>query len=152
VPGWWTWLQSAGGVIGYGGILVRLIEEGQNAPGTPYAAVTLDFDRTQDSSANPWVDISDFKVPIGTNGLELLQKLLQSGLVVQSTADLMIRAWNSIDNFSTDRTSATFAAGKVRFAAGVNILDEQDRLVQAKMERTHVLVEDGDGEYSVVTT
>ena len=73
-------------------------------------------------------------------------------LVVQATADLTVRAFRDIDEFRTDRSSPTFAAGKLRFEAGENIAVELPQKIHASVERTAVLTRDRTGDYQTIDT
>jgi hypothetical protein len=123
IDGKWTWINEA-----FGSILVRVIEEGQNQPGVPLDGVSIDFDRTDDTLNNPWDTFSGtVEMDIGTNGLEAYDTLIASGqLYVRADPDLTIHAYAD-STYGVDRTSTTFATGKVRFVKGVNILSGLDR-------------------------
>lgn len=144
--GKWTWENVA-----YGGIMVRAIEEGQYnddaLPYPPFNAVTLAFDRTNDSNGNPWQVLGDYQTDVGQNVLELYSDLVRHGLVVQADADLMISGYRSKDEFGTDRTGAAFGAGVARFEAGVNVAGSIPKRIHAAVERSHVLTRRKDGLY-----
>jgi hypothetical protein len=144
VPDQWTWVQEP-----YGAMLARALDEGQNAPGAPLN-LAFNFTRTEDSNGNAWDELGDYQTPIGTSVLEMYADFLRLGLVVQVTASMLVHAYRDIDEFRTDRTSATFAANKARFAAGVNIANELPKRIQPKQERTHVLIRDRTGDYQTI--
>jgi hypothetical protein len=144
-PGEWFWFDQE-----YGSILLRGLEEGQNEPGFPLAFVAPTFDRQEDSAGNPWDTTQSWRTPIGTSVWELYAAFLPLGLIVQLSPGLMLGAWDDMADFATDRTSATFAAGKVRFAAGVNVGTELVTRIAPKLARSHVLVRASDTAYSEV--
>jgi hypothetical protein len=135
-PGMWRWTGEP-----YGAILTRIVEEGQHHPnvGTrPFAPITLTFTRTQDTDGELWPEINgDWETPTGTNVLDIVQEFIRYGLIVQMTPNLALQAYQT---FGVDRTSTTFAVGKVRFAHGHNVANEMRKVIQANMERSHVLV------------
>lgn len=140
----WNWRNRP-----YGGILVRAIEEGQNQPGTPLAAISIDFDRTVDSDGVPWAAIAeDFSVPIGTDVLSLAQSIATAGdLFLVLTPDMVLHAYQT---FGRNLTGA-FAADNVRFEKDVNIQTELER--QTQLDRvTHLITRDLDGVYRTYVT
>lgn len=145
VPDQWTWDTEP-----LGAILVRSIEEGQQHPGAFFEAVFADFTRTVDSNGNAWDADTNYSTPIGTSVLALYAEFIRLGLVVQSTADLVIQAYRDIDEFRTDRTGAAFGAGVARFEAGVNLEPPLPRRLDAKQDRSHVLIRDKGGEYEEI--
>lgn len=145
VPDKWTWND-----VPYGAILVRLIEEGQGHPQAPYAPLQIDFTRTRDSNDLLWDELADYQVDIGTSGSKILADFLRLGLVVQCAPDLTISAYREVSDFGTDRSSATFAAGKVRFQAGQNIANPQPKRIAASQERSFVLIRGRTGDYLTV--
>lgn len=147
VPDKWTWSNEPPG-----GILVRLLEEGLNAPELPYAALSYDFSRNDDSNGDPWLEEGDYQVGIGTSGDVILRDLIARGLIVEVDAFLGVHAYRDISDYRTDRSSATFAANKVRLEAGVNILNDLPKRITAKRERTHVLIRGRTGDYQTVDT
>lgn len=145
VPDQWTWSQEP-----YGAMLLRCLEEGKDHPSGFFDALTWTFTRTRDSNNLLWDELSDYETPIGTNVMALYADLLKLGLVSQVSADLVVNAYRNIDEYRTDRTSAVFAAGKARFAAGVNIVNDMPRRIAASQQRTHVLIRDRTGDYQTV--
>jgi hypothetical protein len=133
LDGQWGWND-----IPYGAIMTRAMEEGYYAPGNPLFYATWDFSRTEDSAAVAWPNIdNEFTVPWGTSVYDLIASFIKLGLVVTVDADLTFHAWQT---YGTNRTSATFAAGKIRFAHGVNIGNEVTRQIRASLERSHIFV------------
>ena len=142
IPGKWHWSGEP-----YGAILVRVLEEGNDHPDEFYEFLDWDFDRDDDSNGNPWADLADYEVAIGTSGLKLWSDFLRLGLVAEIDADLRIHAYRNLSEYRTDRHSATFAAGKVRFEAGINIASDMVKRINPSSQRTHVLVEDRTGDF-----
>jgi hypothetical protein len=133
LDGTWGWND-----IPYGAIMTRAMEEGYYAPGNPLFYATWDFTRTEDSASVAWPNIdNEFTVPWGTSVYDLIASFIKLGLVVTVDADLAFHAWQT---YGTNRTSATFAAGKIRFAHGVNIGNEVTRQIRASLERSHIFV------------
>jgi hypothetical protein len=133
LDGTWGWND-----IPYGAIMTRAMEEGYYAPGNPLFYATWDFSRTEDSAAVAWPNIdNEFTVPWGTSVYDLIASFIKLGLVVTVDADLTFHAWQT---YGTNRTSATFAANKIRFAHGVNIGNEVTRQIRASLERSHIFV------------
>jgi hypothetical protein len=133
LDGTWGWND-----IPYGAIMTRAMEEGYYAPGNPLFYATWDFSRTEDSASVAWPNIdNEFTVPWGTSVYDLIASFIKLGLVVTVDADLTFHAWQT---YGTNRTSATFAANKIRFAHGVNIGNEVTRQIRASLERSHIFV------------
>ncbi|HYI67125.1 MAG TPA: hypothetical protein VEW95_09395 [Candidatus Limnocylindrales bacterium] len=136
----WTWKHEP-----YGAIAKRMIEEGQNQDGTPLRHVTTDFTRNLDSSSNGWAEVADeYETPIGTDIYEGCQAMEDAGdFLLVGTPELLIHAYES---YGTDRTSATFAAGKVRITPE-NMLTEAERRAHGFGAWTHLIGRDKDGDY-----
>jgi hypothetical protein len=134
VAGYWRWQHKQ-----YGQILKRLIEEGQTQPGTPLADVTTDFDRDVDSDGTDWPAIDrDVRFEIGTDGLTFMDRFAQTGEVfITCTPGLLVQARQAR---GTDRTSGSFASGKVRLVKGTNIQTEVRREGDATLAATHAIV------------
>jgi hypothetical protein len=142
--GMWGWND-----IPYGAIMTRAMEEGYYAPGNPLFYATWDFSRTEDSASVAWPNIdNEFTVPWGTSVYDLIASFIKLGLTVTVDPDLQFHAWQT---YGTDRTSATFAAGKLRFEHGVNIGNEVTRQIRASLERSRIFVV-GDEFTSVVVS
>jgi hypothetical protein len=133
LDGTWGWND-----IPYGAIMTRAMEEGYYAPGNPLFYATWDFTRTEDSATVAWPNIdNEFTVPWGTSVYDLIASFIKLGLVVTVDADLTFHAWQT---YGTNRTSGTFAVGKIRFQHGVNIGNEVTRQIRASLERSHIFV------------
>jgi hypothetical protein len=134
IEGYWRWQHKQ-----YGQIFKRLIEEGQNEPGVPLADVTTDFDRDVDSDGTDWPAIDrDVRFEIGTDGLTFMDRFAETGEVfIRCSPELLVSARQ---NRGTDRTSSSFAPGKVRLVKGVNIQTELVRSADTTMAATHAIV------------
>jgi hypothetical protein len=133
IDGTWGWND-----IPYGAIMTRAMEEGYYAPGNPLFYATWDFSRDEDSASVAWPNIdNEFTVPWGTSVYDLIASFIKLGLVVTVDADLTFHAWQT---YGTNRTSGTFAVGKIRFQHGVNIGNEVTRQIRASLERSHIFV------------
>lgn len=140
----WNWRNR-----NYGAIFVRAIEEGQNQPGTPLGAISIDFDRDVDSDGVPWAVIAaDFSVPIGTDVLALADRLAAAGdFYPVLTPDMVLHAYQT---YGRNLTGA-FASDNVRFQKGVNIQTELKR--SRTLDRvTHLITRDLDAVYRTYVT
>ncbi len=146
VPGYWTWKGEP-----YGAILQRLLEEGRVEPGVPLAALTDDFNRQTDSDGLTWPDVTEeLQFPIGVDGLSVYGALVESGeLFVRIDPDLDLHAYKTR---GTTRTSNSYAAGKVRFVKGENILTEVVRAGNGVGFATHAIVIGKDLSYRQVVS
>lgn len=146
--GQWYWYDDQ-----YGDILKRMIDEAQDpdrpqTPG-PIPDLTYDFDSTDDSASAPWDTFSGaYSLPIGTNYLDIIQRFRDLGITVQVRGELLLQAFQGF--YGVDRTTAVFAASKVRFvnvdgAAGANIVQELARHSKPSLQLSRVLVK-GDVE------
>ena len=146
VAGDWFWIAQP-----YGAIYTRAIEEGINEPGTPLGLVTITFDRSEDSDGVPWFEMAfDYRVPTGTNVLELGDRLSMTGqffpiMVPIVTDGVLSIELSAYQEYEFDLTN------DVRFAKGLNILTELRREQRASRV-THVLVKDKDGTFHPVFT
>ena len=137
----------------YGGVLGRLIYEARlDEPSAVPDLPAHSWDDVEDSGGTNWTTFTgDYDVRIGDKLLDLAIDLMKKGI------DLMLdphtftpRAYLQ-GTFGTDRTSATFASGKVRFQAGVNIMADLDKAIHRLPYVSHLLVVGSDniteGEY-----
>lgn len=144
VDGFWTWRDEP-----YGAILTRFVDEGQNEPGTPLADLTIHFTRTVDSDGNAWPNIdNEYQVPIGTDGLQLARDFTEKGLILTCGPNLDLRAFQS---YGTDRSSATFTTGKVRFEGGINVSSDLKRAIVPRVDAARALVAGKDNTFEQVT-
>jgi hypothetical protein len=142
----WHWWQA---ISSLGSILARMIDEGQDAdrPGDPIPALTRDFTGSVDSDGNAW-DIAgpafDYQIPVGENWLESIAGFMRTDLTIWATPNLLLQAYQ--DQVGTDRSSGTFAAGKVRFEHGRNIAtpDSLKRTVVESARVKYLLVQGTD--------
>lgn len=147
---WRLYLAGTGSKPGQ--MLNRVITEAQDSdrPQKPLPLLTDTFDYTNDSAAAAWASSSataEFAAQIGESVLSVVGRLIGTGAItVQMSPDLVLSAYNT---FGTNRSSATFAAGKVRFVGGVNIAEGLSRQVRPSRVATHALVY-GEEEKSVI--
>lgn len=143
---YWTWLNEP--MIA---ILTRFMEEGQEDTRADFLdKLAYDFSRTQDSNGNGLTDVTEYQVRIGTGGLTLATDAMRQGNLLQvlATQPPTLQAFRALTEYRTDRTSATFASGKVRFEAGENIATELPHKIVPLRERTHTLTRRKDGQYA----
>lgn len=113
-----------------GAILYHLYQEGTDParPTQPIPLMTIDFTATLDSNGDPWSmtdALAGLTAELGETYLDTIAKLVSTGVIdVEMGPDLDMHAYNAQGR---DLTSTTFAAGKVRFAKGVNIADRLSR-------------------------
>lgn len=108
--------------------------------------LVMTFDGFEDSDGNPWtLTAGDFKAQVGESVLDVVRRLMEMGLRVEMDPDTFeLHAWEAPHR--TDRTSGSWAAGKVRFQAPIgqdvatgNILSDTNRKVRAYIQRSVVL-------------
>ncbi len=131
-----------------GAILARLVDEWQATarPQQPLLGMTTDFGYTTDSTSDPWDEVDgtlEFTAAIGDLGMATALRLTSYGLVLQMGPYLELHAYNA-GNFGVNRSAGSFAAGKVRLQAGVNIVDRLQRRLDDRRIDTHMLAE-GEG-------
>ena len=146
--GYWRWGSDT-----YGGVMRRALFEAnyQTPPGLPMIetlTVGVDniwWDDNDDSNGDPWPSFAgEFRTQCGTNLLELYRELNGYGVQLEIDARTFdVYAFNP-DGYGTDRTSASFASGKVRFVAGVNIAADLTRKIHGRLRTTHLLVRTTD--------
>ena len=147
-------LYSAGTGSKPGQMLGRIIEEAQDTdrPTVPLPLLTDTFDYTNDSNAAAWASSTatdEFAAQIGESLLSVVGRLIGTGTItVQMSPTFVLSAYNS---FGTDRSSATFAANKVRFVGGTNIAEGLTRQIRPSREATHAWVY-GEAEASAVAS
>lgn len=113
-----------------GQVLERLYQEGISAsrPVKPIPLAAIDFTATTDSTGAAWATTSalaGITAELGETYLDTIASVLGTNAIdVEMGPNLDFHAYNSRGR---DLTSATFAAGKVRFVKGVNIADELSR-------------------------
>lgn len=150
---WRLYLAGTGSKPGQ--MLNRIITEAQSAtrPQKPLPLLTDTIDYTNDSNGVAWASSSatnEFGAQIGESLLSVVGRLIGTGAItVQMSPAFVLSAYNA---FGTDRSSATFAAGKVRFVAGTNIAEPGiSRQVRPTRVATHAIVY-GESETSVVAS
>jgi hypothetical protein len=147
--GLWYWYNDQ-----YGDILKRMIDEAQDsdrpAEGHVIDDLTYDFNSSTDSAGDGWDSFTgNFSLPAGTNYLDIVQRFRDVGLTIQVSGDLLMQAYQGF--YGTDRHSASFADGKIRFvnvdgAAGANIVEELARQSRPSLQLSRVLVKGDSGE------
>ncbi len=155
VDGSWYWYNDQ-----YGDILKRMIDEAQDADrpaeGHGIDDLTYDFGSSTDSAGDAWDTFSgNYSLPIGTNYLDIAQRLRDVGLTIQVSGDLLMQAFQGF--WGVDRTTASFADGKVRFvnvdgAAGANIVEELPRQSHPSLQLSRVLVQGDSGDPATMVT
>jgi hypothetical protein len=147
-------LYQAGTGSKPGQMLGRIIEEAQDGdrPQVPLPLLTDTFDYTNDSNAAAWASSTatdEFSAQIGESLLSVAGRLIGTGAItIQMSPTFVLSAYNS---FGTDRSSATFAAGKVRFVGGTNIAEGLTRQIRPSRVATHEWVY-GESEASTVSS
>lgn len=132
-PGIWRWLFQA-----WGGIVVRSVEEGQNQPDEPLAAVTPTFDRDVDSNGDIWLDLAGtIERRWGVDVLEITTDAVKAGMIAQMEGNLDFGLYQA---YGTDRSSGTFAAGKVRFEYRQNIASKLSREIRGSARVSKIFV------------
>ena len=105
-----------------GSVIERILNEAQDVdrPTDPIPDLTFDFNDDTDSVNDPWDNFTgSFTLAVGTNYLSAIETFMRLGVTIWVTPDLLLQAFQ--EEVGTDRSSATFAAGKVRFEHGENI-------------------------------
>lgn len=158
VPERWSWRAGLADPIAYGGIIVRGIEEGQNQTGEPLDPITITFDRDETTSGAAWPDITaEFQQPVGLSIMGLYRRIGEAGDVfLREHPDFTVDGFSAYGQgtFGVDRTSATFAADKVRVYAAPD--DPDSNLLTGLEEEgedepfTHVLVKGTGDVYAQV--
>jgi predicted GH43/DUF377 family glycosyl hydrolase len=117
----------------WGTVLHRWMTEAQDPdrPIQPVPDLTYDFTTLLDSAGAAWTAyLGDWTFSVGTNYVDMLPEFMRLGIVIWMRPELLLQAYEgppaSATPFGTDRSSATFAAGKVRFEHGVNIFVPPD--------------------------
>jgi hypothetical protein len=127
-------------------------------------ALTKDFSENTDSAGNAWDDTfgDGLEFAVGTHYLQALRIAQEASTDLDVIMDLgspgspqmLMRAFN---RYGTDRTSTTFAAGKVLWKAGIdsdplsgNILTGLEQAGSSTRKPSHVLVRGADGVYQRV--
>jgi hypothetical protein len=137
----WYWYNDQ-----YGDILKRMIDEAQDSdrPQNPLPDLTYDWTSNTDSAGDAWDSFDgNYTLAIGTNYLDIVSRFRDLGLTILMSGDLLLQAYQNA--YGTDRSSATFAAGKVRLvnvngAAGANIRDDLSRELNSRIKLSRVLV------------
>lgn len=136
-----------GGPETYGGVLGRLIYEARlDVPDAVPELQAHEWDDVEDSGGTPWTEFDDYyDVRVGDNLLDLAIDLMRKGIDLFLDPHTFVPRAYLAGTYGTDRTSGTFAAGKVRFVAGVNIAADVERALPMVPSATHVTVIGQDG-------
>lgn len=122
--------------------------------------LVLGFDGFEDSDGNPWtLPSGEFSAQIGENVLEVVRRLMQSGLYVEMDPDTFeLRAWEGNDH-RRDRTGAAWGASVVRLQAPTdgtiatgNIKSDSERLISSHVRRTTIWSGGTSDEYGIADT
>lgn len=138
-----------------GGILWRLIAEAQadGRPQQPFPDLTHVFTATLDSNGDPW-DTHDgtleFDARVGDDYLPTADRLIPYGVIQTMSPEIVLGGYNAA-TYGTDRSSASFAAGKVRFEKGVNIVPELRGRSRERDVHSHMLAGGRDSLYATAT-
>jgi hypothetical protein len=104
-------------------VLVEITHE--DRPVQPVPELSFDFTEDDDSNGTPWparTSTEEFTWRVGDRAYsDVLARLIPAGVTFDLDVNTMtLHAYVDAD-FGTDRTSATFASGKVRFAQATNL-------------------------------
>ena len=148
-PGKGSWYFTAEATEG--AILDKIIDEAQDPdrPWDPIPLLTKTFTDAVDSDGASWAASTlegAYRIPIGQSLLDAVLDLVRGGLIHVEMAPGMV--FNAYRDKGVDRSSATFATGKVRFVAGVNIAGELVRQMAGRDFANHALVKYGDGYFT----
>ncbi len=138
-----------------GAILARLVAEWlhPDRPQQPIPLLAYVFDFLVDSDGNAWSShpgTAEFTANIGDVGDATALRLIPYGLTLQMSPYLILEAYNEA-TFGTDRTSATFAAGKVRVEGGVNAAEGLRRRMDDRKVASHLLLGGDSGLFTTAT-
>lgn len=138
-----------------GAILARIMAETQHVsrPQQPVPDITYDFTFAVDSDGNAWAShpgTIEFTARIGDFVHETALRLVPFGVTLQMSPALELQAYNDTD-FGVDRTSATFAAGKVRVEGAINVAEALRRRMDDRRVDSHMLVGGDGGTFAVAT-
>lgn len=135
--GLWHWPNNR-----YGSILERMYLEGvdPDRPDTPFPGLQTDFTYLTDSAGATFTAYTgDYTQPIGTDGLDTVADSIRLGLTVLVKPYLTMQAFQG--DYGTDRHSASFASGKVRFVNAVNIDSDLDRSLEPSAQVRKLIVQ-----------
>lgn len=108
--------------------------------------LTLGFDQFEDSDGNAWtMDSGEFTAMVGENVLQVVRRLMESGLYVEMDPDTFeLRAWEGNDHRRT-RTGGAWGTNVVRLQAPTdgtiatgNIKSDSERLITSRIRRTSI--------------
>lgn len=125
-------------------------------PSQPCPELSWDFTETHDSNGTAWparTSTEEFTWRVGDRAYsDVLARLIPAGVTFDLDVNTMTLHAYVDAGFGTDRTSATFTAGKVRFQEGTNLavngdLGRRDNRGQPDTDLTVL----GDGAYGAAT-
>ena len=137
-----TGIQTFNGPETYGGVLGRVIAEARlDIPSAVPDLPAHSWDDAVDSGGTAWTTFSDYyEVTAGDNTLDICADLMQKGIDLMLHPHTFVPSAYLAGTYGTDRTSATFASGKVRFEAGVNIAADLDKAIHRIPYISHMMV------------
>jgi hypothetical protein len=96
-PSTWTVRRQLDGAPGWmsGQILRELVQEQKDRGIAGHGPVTFGFTATTDSAGVPWTARQEMAITIGTLGLDYVQRLVETGIDVAMTPDLVLHAWRT---------------------------------------------------------
>lgn len=156
--GKWRWgVTSTGAPNGetFGGILRRVIVEawldvpsGISALATDLTDLSnhLTFADVNDSNGSPWPSTNGlYEIPVGDNLLDTIATLMGQGIEIRMDPDTFVIDAYKADTDGVNRTGTAFAAGVVRFVAGVNVAADLTKAIHESVRVTHMLVIGNNG-------
>lgn len=131
----------------YGGVMGRAITEARlDIPNALYTMPAHDWDDTLDSGGTAWTTFDDYyDLTVGDNLLDICADLMGKGIDLMLDPHTFTPQAYLAGTYGTDRTSATFTSGKVRFEAGVNIAADLDKAIHRIPYISHMDVFGDDG-------
>lgn len=136
--GHWTYTDVA-----YGAILNNVIANAKARSPDPLPDLTDSISATDDSASVPWPAFDgEMEIPVGMDLFDVVQSLRSQGLYVRVSANLVTSAY--VD-YTEDLTASVF------FEKGVNIRESGNRQVNARANKSRVIVQGSDGEYDEIT-
>lgn len=134
-----------------GAILWRIIQEATAVarPQQPLPDLDYDFTELLDSAGAAWAShdgTKEFDAAIGDSVLATALRLIPYGLIEQMTPYLKLIGRNAA-TYGVDRTATGYAAGKVRFVKGDNIIPELGRQDRERPLHSHMLATGKDNLY-----
>jgi hypothetical protein len=127
--GFWQILNQTGGEV----LAIFLRDLDDRSP-DPLPFVDRDFGVLVDSNGDDWSDVdTDWKIPVGTNGLDLLGTLVSGDLWYRMGADMIIHAYESDPGVDH--------SGSITLAHAVDLEEGADREIHARETVSRALVQ-----------